>query len=114
MSDVFMKFDQRLGRIERTRRKLSSGYVAELGTDGLITIKPKRSKRGFPILGIALLVVGFFVFKAIMLAHLGPVSYGERVGKLEAGTQIEQAGAYVMQADPATTLIAGQIGPLLR
>ena len=114
MADAFLQFDRRLKRIDRSHQNLSSGYVAEVGADGLITLKAKRRKRGLPVKGMLLLVLGFLVFKALMLAHLGPEAYGERVGKLEAGTIVEQSGAWIMQADLATQWIAGQIGPFMR
>jgi len=112
--DQFDLFDQRLQRIGQQRQNLSNGYQAVVASDGLVTLKPKRRKRELPVKGLVLLLIGFFAFKGLMLAHLGPQSYDDRVGKLGAGTVIEQAGAWVMQNDVATDWIAKQIGPFLR
>ena len=114
MADSFSQFDNRLKRIARSHRDFSRGYTAVVGNDGLITIKAKRPKRNLPVQGMVLLLIGFVCFKALMLAHLGPDAYGDRVGKLEAGSIVEQAGAWVMQADFATQWIATQIGPFMR
>lgn len=114
MADSFTQFDKRIQRIERSHRDFGRGYAAVVGHDGLITIKAIRPKRSLPIKGMALLLVGFFCFKALMLAHLGPDAYGERVADLGAGTLVEQVGALAMQADPATQWIATQIGPFMR
>ena len=114
MADSFSTFDSRLKRIERSHRNFERGYTAVVGADGLITIKAKRPKRSLPVKGMVLLVLGFLCFKALMLAHLGPDAYVERVAELQAGTIVEQVGGFVMQADPATQLIATQIGPFMR
>lgn len=114
MADAFSQFDNRLKRIERSHNELRGGYTAVVGRDGLITIKAKRAKRNFPVKGAVLLVLGFICFKALMLAHLGPDAYVERVAELDAGTIVEQVGGFVMQADPATQWIATQIGPFMR
>ena len=114
MADSFAQFDNRLKRIERSHRDFGRGYTAVVGRDGLITIKARPSRRSLPVKGAALLLIGFFCFKALMLAHLGPDAYVERVAELETGTIVEQVGGWMMQADPATHWIATQIGPFMR
>ena len=49
-----------------------------------------------------------------MLAAVGPVTYSERLDRLNTGTVIEQGGAWVMGIDPATQLLAQLAGPILR
>ncbi|WP_208348825.1 hypothetical protein [Pseudaestuariivita rosea] len=60
-----------------------------------------------------LLIVAFFVFKGLMLAHLGVADYENQIVLLQQGTSVEQAGAWAMQVDPLTQWLAAQIGPYL-
>ncbi|WP_261385609.1 hypothetical protein [Tateyamaria omphalii] len=93
---------------------MSNGYTTKMRGDGLIVVKPKRRmRRGFPLKGLLALVAGFFVFKALMFASLGDITYNERVAKLQQGAQLEQLGSKLMQADPATQFIAGFIDPFV-
>lgn len=114
MSDVYQGFDTRLRNISRKRARLADGYVSKVTKDGLIVFRPKHRKTTFPVRGLVLLMVGFFLFKAMIMAHLGGLLYEERVAALNEGTLVEQAGAYVMQADPVTQTIASKLRPFLR
>ncbi|WP_299688373.1 hypothetical protein [uncultured Tateyamaria sp.] len=106
-------FQTRVGTVQRQHKAMSHGYTTEMRGDGLIVVKPKRAmRRGFPLRGLLVLVLGFFAFKGFMLASLGEVTYNERVAKLGNGTMVEQAGAWVMQTEPLTTFLAGFIEPL--
>ena len=58
------------------------------------------------------LLIGF-LFKGFVFAYLGEEAYAERVTSLQSGTAMEKAGAWVMQPDPATLLIANSIGAIL-
>lgn len=53
-------------------------------------------------------------FKAVLYATLGGATYTNRVNDLASGTVIEQAGAWVMAADPITVWLAIQGKMLLR
>jgi len=115
MADVNMKdFGKRVRRINKRHRKLANGYVPSVNHDGLIVAKVRRSGPRFPWKGVALCFVAFFAFKGFLLVQLGETTFNERVQKLEAGTVIEQAGAYAMSADPVTKWIASQIQSVLR
>lgn len=107
-------FDARLRRIDRIRARLVHGYECRVGEDGLIVFRPKRRRRAFSVRGLFLIVVGFFCFKGLILAHLGPSVYQDRVAALEGGTYAEQAGALVMQVDPVSSAIAGKLRPFVR
>ena len=56
----------------------------------------------------------FLLFKGFLMAALGFGSYDERVVTLAQGSAVERAGAFIMQADPASVFIAQKIGPVLR
>ncbi len=108
-----IEFDQRLRRLTRKHRRMAdAGIVHRMGPDGLVLPYPRRRMPAFPLRGVAILLAAAFLFKAFLFASLGPITYEERVARLQAGSVVEQGGAWVMQADPATVWIAGQINAL--
>lgn len=114
MADVRQGFRSRLRRIDLKHARLERGYVGKVRDDGLIVFKPKRRIPAVPWRGLLYLVLGFAFFKAVVLAHLGAVTYQERLRELAAGHPLEQVGAYVMQPDPLTGFIAGHLARVLR
>ena len=114
MVETHAHFSKRLKMLGRKHAKMTHGYTTKVGRDGLITAKPKRRKGRLPIKGMLLMVAGFLAFKAFMLAAVGPVTYNERLSKLESGTMIEQAGAKVLGIDPVTAALADFAGPIIR
>lgn len=108
-----IQFDQRLRRLTRKHSRMArSGIVHRMGPDGLVLPYPRRRMPAFPLRGVAILIAAAFIFKAFLYASLGGTTYDERVARLNQGSVIEQGGAWVMQADPATIWIAGQINAL--
>ncbi|WP_206537783.1 hypothetical protein [Sulfitobacter noctilucicola] len=95
---------------------MTHGYSTKVGKDGLIVAKPRRRRvRGVSAVRLLLLVaVGFFGFKAFTLAAVGPITYNERVAKLESGTIIEKVGAKALKIDPVTEAVVGSISPVVR
>lgn len=114
MVETHAHFVERLELLGRKHRQMTSGYVARVGRDGLITVTPKRAQRSFPLKGLLLLVLGFFVFKAFTLAAVGPVTYNERLSSLSNGSVVERAGARLLAIDPLTQALADMSGPILR
>jgi len=53
------------------------------------------------------------LFKGFLFAYLGEVSYLERVAALQSGTLMEQAGAWLMQPDPATMIVANGVQAII-
>jgi len=114
MADANLQnFDNRLRRISRRHRKMAVGYVTSVNHDGLIIARPRRHAPRFPWKGMMLTVTLLLLFKGFLYLSLGAITYDSRVEKLQEGTVIEQAGAFAMQADPATRWIAAQIQSLL-
>ena len=109
MSDAFDDFDNRLRRIDRSRANLARGYVSVVGEDGLIIVKPRRKRGRFPLRVLAFAIIGYFGFKVVMLSFLGTVVYQDRIETLRQGSTVEQVGAWVMQADPASVALAENI-----
>lgn len=114
MVETRQSFEQRLTTLGRKHAAMGHGYITQLRGDGLIVMQPKRRMgRGFPIRGLFTLVAGFFVFKGLMLASLGDITYNERVAKLQQGGHLEQFSSYMMQIDPVTEFAAGFLEPLV-
>lgn len=110
---AYLEFDKRRRRIERAHRRLSRGAVPYIDDTGLVTYRPRRARLGVPLRGLVLIAAGFIGFKGLALAHIGAPLYEERLEVLRAGTVVEQAGAWAMQADPASVRVAKQIGAYL-
>lgn len=103
---AFLEFDRRLRRIERKHRRMSNGRVAVVDDNGLITYRARRRAPRLPLRGLFLLAMGLLAFKGLVLTHLGAETYDLRIEALKSGTVVEQAGAWLMQADPVTVWIS--------
>lgn len=114
MVETHDHFVKRLKVLGKKHQRMTKGYATKVGKDGLITVTPKRARRGFPVKLTVMFVLGFIGLKAFMVATVGPVSYNERLAKLEGGTVVEQVGAKVMAIDPVTEALAMASGPILR
>jgi len=110
----YAEFDQRVRKLDRKHRAMAQGFVTRLRKDGLIVVTPKRTKFRFPLKQLCVLFAAVILYKAFLLANLGPETYGERVTRMAEGTVVEQIGAAFMQIDPASEYLASQIGPVLR
>lgn len=110
----FDEFERRMRRINRRHSKLSHGYVTSINDDGLVVAKPKARGRGATLRGVLLMVAVIMVFKGFLYAQLGPFAYQDRVDRLAEGNIVEQAGAWVMTAEPVTLWLAENITSLVR
>lgn len=114
MSRIESTFDQRLNRVVRKHMRMSrNGVRHRVGRDGLVTAVPRRRAPSFPLRGLVILIGAAFLFKGFLLAWLGNDLFQQRVDMLKSGSLFEQGGAWVMQADPATVMIAELIRPYL-
>ena len=102
-------FDKRLKKIVRRHDKMSNGVVRRVNSDGLIVARPRLYKPKFPLKGLIVVLFLGLLFKGFLFTYLGEANYLERVATLQTGTLMEQAGAWIMQPDPATTIVAGGI-----
>ncbi len=110
----FEEFERRMRRINRRHTKLSQGYVTAVNDDGLVVARPKRRRSGATLRSVALICLVVLVFKGFLYAQLGPNAYDERIGALQNGNVIEQAGAWAMTADPVTLWLSQHFGSLVR
>lgn len=114
MTDAnYARFNQRLHEIETRHKRRTSGFVRLIERDGILTpVERKRVRQGLPVRGIVLAALAFLGFKGFLMAHLGALTYVDRVAQLETGNIVEQMGAWAMRADPVTLWIAEQISTL--
>ncbi|PUB18532.1 hypothetical protein [Yoonia sediminilitoris] len=106
MAQANVPFDKRLKRIVRRHDRMARGVVKTVNADGLIVASPRVYTPRFPLKGLAVLIVMGFLFKGFLFAYMGADAYNERVAALHAGSIMEQAGGWIMHADPATVMIA--------
>lgn len=108
-------FHGRLGRIDDIHRA-GGGFEAD-GTLGM-SFYNARKRQGSRRMGIlaplALIAMTVLGLKAVVHATVGAELYEERVTELRAAGGIEQAAAYVLQADPITLSLSDKIGLLLK
>lgn len=110
----FEEFERRMRRISRRHSKLSHGYVTSVNDDGLVVAKPRRRGSRSTLRGVALIVIIIMLLKGVLHAQLGATAYDERIEKLAGGNPIEQAGAWVMVADPITLWLSANFVSLVR
>lgn len=110
----FEEFERRMRRIERRHSKLSRGYTTTVNSDGLVVAKPQRRTPRGTLRGVAMIVIIVMLFKGFLHAQLGPQAYDARLGALSRGSVVEQAGAFVMAADPLTLWISSKVVSLVR
>lgn len=106
MLQTAKNFDHRLGQITKRHERAANGTAYRVSKSGLIVATPRRFRPRFPFKGVALLIVSLVAFKGFLLAYLGPEIYAERVAILQNGSLVEQAGAWVLRVEPATTAVA--------
>ena len=103
---VSASFESRVKRILLRHRKLSRGAKCRVTDTGLIVATPRIYKPKFPIKGVIKLIVWAFLFKAYVYADLGHAEYASRVAALSGPSIVEQAGAWILQPELATVLVA--------
>ena len=114
MADANMQnFAERLTRINKHHARLSQGHVTTVNNDGLIVVKPRRNTFRFPWRSLMYTAALLLVFKSVVFMSLGQEAYDARVDKLRDGTVVEQMGAFIMQAEPATIGISGIFASLV-
>lgn len=97
-----------------------ANYTTLVDKNGLIQVVPVRKSHvsakqlGGPIKLVLLFAVLVIVFKALALVNVGAVDYEAELEALQGGNVVEQAGAFVLQIDPLTSMFYKHVGPLLK
>lgn len=102
-------FYGRLGRIDRIHQS-GGGFEADgaLGMSYYNTRRKPARRRGV-LAPVVLVMLTVIAIKAAVLASIGAERYEERIAALRAGSGVEQGGAWVLQADPLTTMLADSL-----
>ena len=108
MAQANVPFDKRLKRIVRRHEKMANGVVKTVSV-----ARPRLYKPRFPLQGLIIVLLLGFIFKGFLLSYLGDAGYADRLALLQQGSVMEQAGAWIMQPDPATVFFAQSIGNIL-
>jgi hypothetical protein len=101
-------------RVERIERAHISGLGFE--ADGTLGRSHYTRRKGLriPLMGPVLVTVALvIVLKAMIHQHLGGDLYQAKVDVMWAGTGLDQIGAILMQPDPITIWLSGEIEKLL-
>jgi hypothetical protein len=107
-------FDERYRKVLDRHRELSRGYVTKLGKNGVIDHHPISHYRDSIQLKPLLLPIGLLFFlKACVVTILKEDVFTAQVALLREGTFIEQMGAFLMQMDPITWVIAQGLGAII-
>ncbi len=107
MSLVSASFERRLSYIVRRQRKLlSRGARCKVTDTGLIVATLRMYMPKFPIKTAIKLIVWAFLFKAYVYAYLGHAEYASCVAALSGPSIVGQAGAWILQPELATVLVA--------
>lgn len=106
-------FDQRIRRLSRRHAQLSRGHATYMRPDGLLVTAPCRRRSYLSLRVILFAVVAFFAFKAFLIAAVGGVTYDARVERLAQGNPAEAVGAWAMQSDRLSELMAQEMARLL-
>lgn len=104
-------FYKRVARIEYTHAR-GHGFIAA-GTLGRAAFNPPKQRRT-PVVGPLMLVIAFgFMLKGAIHQQLGVDVFDARVAALLASDGIDRLGGMLMQADPVTLMISGQVDKAL-
>ena len=114
MVETHQNFGKRVADLNRKNVLMANGYYTTVRADGLVIARPAKRSIAVPFKTLLLLGILFFIFKALVLSSIGPGTYQIRLGKLQSGTVIEQAGAWVLGIDPVTKAISTKVGPIFR
>lgn len=115
MADVNKdRFEARLKTIE-TKSKPGQRVESRVTEDGLIVEVAKSDRRTIvPFKGILTIAVVLVALKGFLFAQLGEPEYLDRINELSKGSTVEVAAAFLLDADPATRLIATVLYPVFR
>ena len=107
MSLVSASFERRLSYIVRRQRKLLSRGARYKVTDtDFIVATLRMYMPEFPIKTAIELILWAFLFKAYVYADLGHAEYASRVAALSCPSIVGQTGAWILQPELATVLVA--------
>jgi hypothetical protein len=107
MENSLLEFEKRQQAVYRKHARMAQGYVNRFDKDSCIIVQePDNKASGHAFKALMLVIPGFILFKAFVLAWLGTDAYQSHVVDLAHGSSFEQAGAWFMQVDPLSMKLA--------
>ena len=113
MGQLFKGFDVFGSGRKNAQSRVREARWPDVQQDAIIVLNPDRTAGSITMRGFTVLLLCFMAFKAAVASYLGLETYVETVVRLQSGTLVEQAGAFVMSADIVTQFLAGLIGSLV-
>lgn len=115
MADVNKdRFVERLNSIQK-KGDPKKRVVRRVSKDGLVVevVKPRRKKL-IPVKSIVTAALIFVILKGFVFAQLGENEYESRIETLKKGHSLQVFAAFLLDADPATRVMARGLGAVLR
>ncbi|MDD9728366.1 hypothetical protein PVW46_00440 [Mameliella sp. AT18] len=113
MDDAQRSFHKREQALRRKHIRMSQGYVTRMNRNGVIEQVPQSRMSGFGLHLVLRLAVAVMLFKMVALAWLGDAIYTGHVERLSQGVFYEKAGAWILQVDPVTRMLADFLAPVM-
>ncbi|MCT4554097.1 MAG: hypothetical protein N4A53_05365 [Pelagimonas sp.] len=114
MDESQRAFVKRHQALQKKHARLSKGYITKMDRSGLITHQPDSKVAGMGLRLAMIAIAGFLMFKGFVLAGLGEDQYLTHLAALQQGSGFEQAGAFLMQIDPASAGLATLLQPMVQ
>lgn len=97
-------FHERLKRLQKSQGKAARRHGAS-GASRRGSAEPKRRVFRLAWKAMALVVLGFFVLKAVIMLNMGTSAYLEKWSALEEGAIAQKIGFYIMAPEPVSMQI---------
>jgi len=109
MPTVHKPFEIRIRKIQKRHLRLAQGYALKVDKNNLIVQQPRYLNLQFPWRALVVVIMVGLGFKGYLMVALDGPTYASKVDALSQGHPLEQAGAWVMQPDPASDAVARMI-----
>ncbi|SIO56242.1 hypothetical protein SAMN05444722_3582 [Rhodovulum sp. ES.010] len=107
------QYEQFRGRLERLERMHRRGYGFEAtGTIGRSYYRSRSTLRLPLWRSLGMIALAVIVVKALILAQIGPADYTLRLERAAGDSLVQQVSTYIMQIDPITEWMAGELRTL--
>lgn len=108
------RFIERLNAIEQ-KSDPKKRVVQTVREDGLVVdVVKRRRPKLIPVKSIVTGALIFVILKGYVLAQLGEPEYMDRIETLKRGHAAEVVAAFLLDADPATRVMANGLNSVLR
>ncbi len=113
MENVYSRFERRSNAVRTKHLQMADGFVTRINGNGVLVQVPAKRRGGLSVGTLLIALLCAVLIKAMNYLQLGESAYAARTAELAQGSSLEQAGAFILQMDPATLWIAQQIATFL-